>query len=92
MKDPDAGVLGVSILEGARFSCQGTGACCSGYVYGPIEDAVVRAVEGHRFTENAEHIHGPEGVSFYTRAKVVTARWPHVSHDSEASFHFPTAR
>jgi malonate-semialdehyde dehydrogenase (acetylating)/methylmalonate-semialdehyde dehydrogenase len=39
-----------------------------------------------------KHIHGPEGVSFYTRAKVVTARWPHVSHDSEASFHFPTAR
>ncbi len=33
------------------------------------------------------HIHGPEGVRFYTRAKVVTARWPHV----EASFHFPTA-
>ena len=24
------------------------------------------------------HIHGPEGVAFYTRAKVVTARWPHV--------------
>src|SRR3954471_19470969 len=23
-----------------------------------------------------KHIHGPEGVSFYTRAKVVTARWP----------------
>lgn len=22
------------------------------------------------------HIHGPEGVSFYTRAKVVTTRWP----------------
>ena len=39
-----------------------------------------------------KHVHGPEGVSFYTRAKVVTARWPHVSHDSEASFHFPTAR
>ncbi len=39
-----------------------------------------------------KHIHGPEGVSFYTRAKVVTARWPHVSHESEASFHFPTAR
>ena len=34
-----------------------------------------------------KHIHGPEGVSFYTRAKVVTARWPQV----EASFHFPTA-
>jgi malonate-semialdehyde dehydrogenase (acetylating) / methylmalonate-semialdehyde dehydrogenase len=39
-----------------------------------------------------KHIHGPEGVSFYTRAKVVTARWPQVSSDSEASFHFPTAR
>ena len=24
------------------------------------------------------HIHGPEGVQFYTRAKVVTQRWPHV--------------
>ena len=24
------------------------------------------------------HIHGPEGVAFYTRAKVVTQRWPHV--------------
>jgi len=39
-----------------------------------------------------KHIHGPEGVSFYTRAKVVTARWPHSSHASEASFHFPTAK
>ena len=25
-----------------------------------------------------KHIHGPEGVSFYTRGKVVTSRWPHV--------------
>jgi len=39
-----------------------------------------------------KHIHGPEGVSFYTRAKVVTARWPHSSHASDASFHFPTAK
>ena len=39
-----------------------------------------------------KHIHGPEGVSFYTRGKVVTARWPHSSHDSEASFHFPTSK
>jgi malonate-semialdehyde dehydrogenase (acetylating)/methylmalonate-semialdehyde dehydrogenase len=39
-----------------------------------------------------KHVHGPEGVSFYTRAKVVTARWPHVSHDSGASFHFPTSK
>ena len=37
------------------------------------------------------HIHGPEGVTFYTRAKVVTSRWPHVDHAVGASFHFPTA-
>jgi malonate-semialdehyde dehydrogenase (acetylating)/methylmalonate-semialdehyde dehydrogenase len=37
------------------------------------------------------HIHGPEGIAFYTRAKVVTQRWPHVSADSGSSFHFPTA-
>ena len=38
------------------------------------------------------HIHGPEGVAFYTRAKVVTSRWPHVEHAADASLHFPTAR
>ncbi|MFG1603399.1 CoA-acylating methylmalonate-semialdehyde dehydrogenase [Actinoplanes sp. NPDC049265] len=34
-----------------------------------------------------KHVHGPEGVSFYTRAKVVTSRWPQAA----ASLHFPTA-
>jgi malonate-semialdehyde dehydrogenase (acetylating) / methylmalonate-semialdehyde dehydrogenase len=38
------------------------------------------------------HIHGPEGIRFYTRAKVVTSRWPHVSEDTLAQFNFPTAR
>jgi malonate-semialdehyde dehydrogenase (acetylating) / methylmalonate-semialdehyde dehydrogenase len=37
------------------------------------------------------HVHGPEGVSFYTRAKVVTSRWPHVEQATGASYHFPTA-
>ncbi len=37
------------------------------------------------------HIHGPEGVRFYTQAKVVTSRWPHVSEESLAALHFPTA-
>ena len=37
-----------------------------------------------------KHVHGPEGVSFYTRAKVVTSRWPEASAPSEASFHFST--
>ncbi|NED96751.1 CoA-acylating methylmalonate-semialdehyde dehydrogenase [Phytoactinopolyspora alkaliphila] len=37
-----------------------------------------------------KHVHGPEGVSFYTRAKVVTSRWPHVDNPVGASYHFPT--
>jgi len=36
-------------------------------------------------------IHGPEGIRFYTRAKVVTARWPHVEQSLAASYHFPTS-
>jgi malonate-semialdehyde dehydrogenase (acetylating)/methylmalonate-semialdehyde dehydrogenase len=39
-----------------------------------------------------KHIHGPEGVAFYTRAKVVTARWPRRRQASDASFEFPTAK
>jgi malonate-semialdehyde dehydrogenase (acetylating)/methylmalonate-semialdehyde dehydrogenase len=39
-----------------------------------------------------KHVHGPEGVSFYTRAKVVTARWPRTEHASGASYHFPTSQ
>jgi len=38
-----------------------------------------------------KHVHGPEGVSFYTRAKVVTSRWPERHHTAQASYHFPTA-
>jgi malonate-semialdehyde dehydrogenase (acetylating) / methylmalonate-semialdehyde dehydrogenase len=38
-----------------------------------------------------KHVHGPEGVSFYTRAKVITSRWPHVEQSSGASYHFPTS-
>jgi len=37
------------------------------------------------------HIHGPEGVSFYTQAKVVTSRWPHVHDATGAHLNFPTA-
>jgi malonate-semialdehyde dehydrogenase (acetylating) / methylmalonate-semialdehyde dehydrogenase len=38
-----------------------------------------------------KHVHGPEGVSFYTRAKVVTVRWPEPAAQSAASYHFPTS-
>ncbi|WP_037499236.1 CoA-acylating methylmalonate-semialdehyde dehydrogenase [Solirubrobacter soli] len=36
------------------------------------------------------HIHGPEGVKFYTRAKAVTTRWPDQTPD-KTTLHFPTA-
>lgn len=34
------------------------------------------------------HIHGPEGVRFYTRAKAITTRWPSESGAYEASMSF----
>ncbi|MBO0867906.1 MAG: CoA-acylating methylmalonate-semialdehyde dehydrogenase [Micromonosporaceae bacterium] len=37
------------------------------------------------------HVHGPEGIRFYTRAKVVSARWPQREGPVSASYHFPTA-
>jgi malonate-semialdehyde dehydrogenase (acetylating) / methylmalonate-semialdehyde dehydrogenase len=36
------------------------------------------------------HVHGAEGVGFYTRGKAVTARWPHVEQVVGAEFHFPS--
>jgi malonate-semialdehyde dehydrogenase (acetylating)/methylmalonate-semialdehyde dehydrogenase len=38
------------------------------------------------------HIHGPEGVAFYTRGKVVTSRWPSLGSEAKATYHFPTAQ
>jgi len=39
------------------------------------------------------HIHGPEGVKFYTRAKAVTSRWPDsgIAGTNHATMHFPTS-
>lgn len=37
-----------------------------------------------------KHIYGEEGVAFYTRAKVVTSRWPEPQHESGASYNFPS--
>jgi malonate-semialdehyde dehydrogenase (acetylating)/methylmalonate-semialdehyde dehydrogenase len=39
------------------------------------------------------HIHGPEGVKFYTRGKAVTSRWPdqEVASAKHATMHFPTS-
>jgi malonate-semialdehyde dehydrogenase (acetylating) / methylmalonate-semialdehyde dehydrogenase len=40
------------------------------------------------------HVHGPEGVRFYTRAKAVTSRWPDAGLGPDqhgANLQFPTA-
>ncbi|MFH8568083.1 CoA-acylating methylmalonate-semialdehyde dehydrogenase [Streptomyces sp. NPDC017993] len=36
-------------------------------------------------------IHGPEGIRFYTRPKVVTTRWPQPRQQVTAGFSFPTS-
>jgi malonate-semialdehyde dehydrogenase (acetylating)/methylmalonate-semialdehyde dehydrogenase len=38
------------------------------------------------------HVHGPEGVRFYTRAKVVTSRWPDRQDDGGRNLQFPVSR
>ena len=39
------------------------------------------------------HIHGPEGVRFYTRGKAITSRWPasNTTLGDASSMHFPTS-
>jgi len=40
------------------------------------------------------HIHGPEGIRFYTRGKAITTRWPEEAKDPahhRGHIHFPTA-
>jgi malonate-semialdehyde dehydrogenase (acetylating)/methylmalonate-semialdehyde dehydrogenase len=37
------------------------------------------------------HIHGPEGLNFYTRGKVVTSRWSQAKTAPDASLQFPAA-
>ena len=36
------------------------------------------------------HVHGPEGIAFYTRTKVVTTRWPAEDEEVRSSFAMPT--
>jgi malonate-semialdehyde dehydrogenase (acetylating)/methylmalonate-semialdehyde dehydrogenase len=39
------------------------------------------------------HVHGPEGIRFYTRAKAITSRWPDTQYQEHhrTHMHFPTA-
>jgi malonate-semialdehyde dehydrogenase (acetylating)/methylmalonate-semialdehyde dehydrogenase len=36
------------------------------------------------------HVHGTEGISFYTRRKVITTRWPATEEESKAMLAMPT--
>jgi malonate-semialdehyde dehydrogenase (acetylating) / methylmalonate-semialdehyde dehydrogenase len=36
------------------------------------------------------HIHGPEGVRFYTRGKAITSRWP-AGNSAFGGMNFPTS-
>lgn len=38
--------VSTSILAGARFACQGSGACCSAYSFGPLTDGDVARLDG----------------------------------------------
>ena len=39
------------------------------------------------------HVHGPEGIRFYTHAKAITSRWPDSAYQEHhrTHMHFPTA-
>jgi malonate-semialdehyde dehydrogenase (acetylating)/methylmalonate-semialdehyde dehydrogenase len=39
------------------------------------------------------HVHGQEGIRFYTRAKAITSRWPDTQYQEHHRdhMHFPTA-
>jgi len=36
------------------------------------------------------HMHGPEGVRFYTKLKTVTTRWPNGIREGGSAFVMPT--
>src|SRR5262249_20461025 len=51
--------LPIVILDGARFECQGSGACCQSYVFGPIDDADTARLEALRLAEAFPHVARP---------------------------------
>src|SRR5205085_546054 len=82
-KERIEGLIASGAAQGATLTVDGRGIAVrmAYYSFGGWKDSLF----------GQHHIHGPEGVNFYTRGKVVTARWPHVDHPVGASFHFPTA-
>ncbi|MCA9545200.1 MAG: YkgJ family cysteine cluster protein [Myxococcales bacterium] len=61
-------IVGVSVLPEAHFACQGTGMCCQGYQFGPIDDDVAARILAHPFVENAARIAAAGGP--FTTAEV----------------------
>lgn len=48
-----------SILEGARFECQGSGGCCHGYMFGPLDDDDIARLEGLDLAGGFPHLEAP---------------------------------
>ncbi len=48
-----------SILEGARFGCQGSGGCCQGYAFGPLADADVARLDQLDLAAAFPHLQPP---------------------------------
>ncbi len=51
--------LPTSILEGARFACQGSGGCCQGYAFGPLTDADVAGLDALDVASAFPHLEPP---------------------------------
>jgi len=51
--------LPTSILEGARFGCQGSGACCQGYAFGPLTDADIAGLDALDLAATFPHAAAP---------------------------------
>ena len=54
-----AEIVPTSILEGARFACQGSGQCCSGYSFGPLSDADIATLDGLDLATSFPHVAAP---------------------------------
>ena len=52
-------IVPTSILEGARFACQGSGSCCSGYSFGPLSDADIATLDGLDLATAFPHVEAP---------------------------------
>jgi Fe-S-cluster containining protein len=50
------------VLEGARFQCQGSGACCQNYVFGPLDDEDVAALAALPIAETFPRLAGKDVV------------------------------